>query len=310
MRFHLCPSSATERRIVSSSAFVQEMRSGFGSFSGRSTFDSFDWVGAAAASPPAAGTAAAPTAPATPAAGPTKAPLPPSAASALDGEESTSRISRSRFQRLRTASSERPGNLEAILRQRHPCSTTDALIIESSASVHSLRSAPLRAGLAAGGGSRGRCAASAAAGRGGGRGGIDVTLSPAGSALAAGSGCAAYGGSTSSGGTASSTLRDAHASCGKECTAASSVAPTPIASSKEPCTRWRGFACSSCASGTSSGRRGAPRLRSSSNASNGQPSRWAGRPLADAGSASHAASVSRSSNDAKCESDGGCWGWW
>mmetsp|Transcript_31497 Transcript_31497/g.67732 ORF Transcript_31497/g.67732 Transcript_31497/m.67732 type:complete len:251 (-) Transcript_31497:847-1599(-) len=48
------------------------------------------------------------------------------------------------FQRLRTASSERPGSIAAIFLQRQPSSTTPIQIIRSSVADHSLRSSALR----------------------------------------------------------------------------------------------------------------------------------------------------------------------
>mmetsp|Transcript_726 Transcript_726/g.1500 ORF Transcript_726/g.1500 Transcript_726/m.1500 type:complete len:255 (+) Transcript_726:855-1619(+) len=54
------------------------------------------------------------------------------------------------FHRLRTASSERPGSIAAIFLHRQPTRSTLERMISSSAGVHSLRSAPLRAGLPAG----------------------------------------------------------------------------------------------------------------------------------------------------------------
>merc|ERR1719440_2514472 len=50
----------------------------------------------------------------------------------------------SRFHRLRTASSERPGSIAAILRHLQPWRATPLRIVSSSAVLHSLRSEPLR----------------------------------------------------------------------------------------------------------------------------------------------------------------------
>eukprot|EP00967_Tisochrysis_lutea_P083556 scaffold116175_cov28-Tisochrysis_lutea.AAC.3 len=61
-----------------------------------------------------------------------------------------------RFQRLRTASSERPGSMVAICRHRQPCSMTARLMYSSSPGDHSFRSA-LSARACGGGAGRREC---------------------------------------------------------------------------------------------------------------------------------------------------------
>mmetsp|Transcript_32584 Transcript_32584/g.71513 ORF Transcript_32584/g.71513 Transcript_32584/m.71513 type:complete len:326 (-) Transcript_32584:16-993(-) len=127
------PSSATEATMTASSARVHETRSGLAS-SDRLTPALARCVGESVAQSPLF-----------------LPPLPPAALRrAFSGGGGGSKPSPggmqslSRFQRFRTASSERPGSWAAIFRQRQPYRLTPSLMISSSAHVHSFRSGPLR----------------------------------------------------------------------------------------------------------------------------------------------------------------------
>mmetsp|Transcript_18858 Transcript_18858/g.48188 ORF Transcript_18858/g.48188 Transcript_18858/m.48188 type:complete len:390 (+) Transcript_18858:317-1486(+) len=121
---HLCPKSATELTIVSSSCRDQLMRSGL--------------------LPPSPSALLLPRY--LPPLRPLDLPLPsvrPASPLTLAGRRGFC-ASFSRFQRLRTASSERPGSMEAMIRQRQPWLSTFERMSSSSLADHSLRSATLR----------------------------------------------------------------------------------------------------------------------------------------------------------------------